>query len=1065
MEDNNNQKDIGQNSINRNCKTLNTISISINDKPTQSLNKSQLLQEKLRKIFQERDINKYKYKKHDIPDNLKYDSDFSESSNAKSNNKVNFKDENTEIVLSKELKSKTLNFSFFEENKSKDKNEKSKSPKNENKEENESKKLYQLLLSKKLKNKETKEITIKKPGKPEKKEKTENKKNLNLNLPAKKNEINEGGMKILELLKAKKNEKNKMDEKLKKVQDNIDSQSNRKSDFSKSVEQNKINKNIINITSNNSVINKNNGDKNNEIKENDNNNNKENRNNEPVPKVYIKFKGQKNKPIVYENKMKNVNDTNNIKIKTDAKEILSKADSTNNSTTNIICEENKCQEENMLLQNSKSIKVNKNLENDFFTVNNLHNNKTNINANINVLKDDPISENRNVNSKNKNIFNGYNNINSPPRNIAYKKPKPTQQIFNSNSNNYQIYAPKKMSRECSQDKTKGRIDMENVYKSKIFNNNNTNYNKYMKNHSKNQAYFKKKSVNLLINKSLDEIPIWNKNSNKIMINASFNKNNEFIRENSNPNFRNSNKISDITQKLLSYVNDSPHYHKANIFLSPPKTKNINSDSEQSNYFYSTTNPNVYTKKGKNTTISNITNYNYNPSTNHLNLKNYNNKYINRNKKNCSLFSNQNIITKTNLLRNEDLLIIEDKLTDVMISLNQGNIIYNECFEFWNFFYNSSLSENLEKILSYSDKENSTIIKLSLNYCLMSILTSYDTSFNEEKLTKISPLLLEMLELCHKLFILVMESLLIETQRQEKGSVTDNFWLNKLYHIIACSKLSDDNNFLNIKQLTKEEKMKYYTNFLMQKINYILNNYPSEKSELYLLFKKLNIKNLNEINIFFRSYILREKDIKFSILGSSFLKQAEMFEPATPPYMTFKPTKNYTLVLDVDETLFHFKLNDLQSDEGFLKIRPGVFKFLEEVKKFYEIIFFTEADRSYGELIAQAILENSNYFDYIFYRENTNIINNDFVKDLSKLGRSLDRIIIIDNMPQNFRLQKENGIYIKSFWGEDNNDVALFDLIPILKNIAISGDDVRTGLKKYNEEIVTKINSNICRHNS
>ena len=31
------------------------------------------------------------------------------------------------------------------------------------------------------------------------------------------------------------------------------------------------------------------------------------------------------------------------------------------------------------------------------------------------------------------------------------------------------------------------------------------------------------------------------------------------------------------------------------------------------------------------------------------------------------------------------------------------------------------------------------------------------------------------------------------------------------------------------------------------------------------------------------------------------------------------------------------------------------------------------------------------------------------------------------MPQNFRLQKENGIMIKAFWGEDVYDIALFEL--------------------------------------
>jgi hypothetical protein len=42
----------------------------------------------------------------------------------------------------------------------------------------------------------------------------------------------------------------------------------------------------------------------------------------------------------------------------------------------------------------------------------------------------------------------------------------------------------------------------------------------------------------------------------------------------------------------------------------------------------------------------------------------------------------------NSLKYEDLLILEDKLNSIMISLNEEKIIYNDCFEFWNYFFNS-----------------------------------------------------------------------------------------------------------------------------------------------------------------------------------------------------------------------------------------------------------------------------------------------------------------------------------------------------------------------------------------
>ena len=92
------------------------------------------------------------------------------------------------------------------------------------------------------------------------------------------------------------------------------------------------------------------------------------------------------------------------------------------------------------------------------------------------------------------------------------------------------------------------------------------------------------------------------------------------------------------------------------------------------------------------------------------------------------------------------------------------------------------------------------------------------------------------------------------------------------------------------------------------------------------------------------------------------------------------------------------------------------------------------------------------------------MGNDFIKDLTRVGRPLDKIIIVDNMPQNFRLQKENGINIKAFWGEDVNDNALEELGKILVNIARDGGDVRIGLEKYRDEIVKKVTSNISRNN-
>ena len=66
-----------------------------------------------------------------------------------------------------------------------------------------------------------------------------------------------------------------------------------------------------------------------------------------------------------------------------------------------------------------------------------------------------------------------------------------------------------------------------------------------------------------------------------------------------------------------------------------------------------------------------------------------------------------------------------------------------------------------------------------------------------------------------------------------------------------------------------------------------------------------------------------------------------------------------------------------------------------------------------------------------YRQHASPQGTTFIKDLSKLGRDLNKVIIVDNVAENFQLQPDNGIFIKS-WFEDMSDTALEELAPLLK---------------------------------
>jgi CTD small phosphatase-like protein 2 len=65
---------------------------------------------------------------------------------------------------------------------------------------------------------------------------------------------------------------------------------------------------------------------------------------------------------------------------------------------------------------------------------------------------------------------------------------------------------------------------------------------------------------------------------------------------------------------------------------------------------------------------------------------------------------------------------------------------------------------------------------------------------------------------------------------------------------------------------------------------------------------------------------------------------------------------------------------------------------------------------------------------------------------------LSRVIIIDNLPDNFKLQQNNGLFIKT-WNEDIKDTQLFDFSKLLRDLyALRPTDIRVILKKVKEEV-------------
>ena len=591
--------------------------------------------------------------------------------------------------------------------------------------------------------------------------------------------------------------------------------------------------------------------------------------------------------------------------------------------------------------------------------------------------------------------------------------------------------------------------------------------------------------NLLRVKSLDQLEKKNLNSNNEIIQNINNTNLMTENNETTPNTLRNIASAQFCININKNVNNLNNFIPFERYYNFLGNNNITNNITKGNVI--TTNLiNIYSNDSFNLSnnICDINTFNkmHNISNNNSNIINYDSNIFNNNLSNNlnnnfgsnkiklmrkSSFDledinlNNNIENKINSasINIEDLIIFQEKLKDIMIALNRNKIMCNECFEFWNYYYNCSIYSKLEKL--FLNTIDSNIIRISINFELMSIMLCYDYSFNLETLTKSFFYLFQLLKLNYMNLMIICEHILNKISHES----LNNIWVHKLRIVVDTFNL-DCNEYNKIKEynnMSSIEKINNNINTIIQLLKYILQNFQSSKNQyLTLFFSTIRDKTYEEINTFFRDYILRIGNINGSILASQFLRQNTNFKTVLAPYVHTKNNKNFSLVLDLDETLIHFKAMENGEDGGILRVRPGVNEFLAEVGKYYELILFTTATQDYADVLVDNIEEDKIYFEHRLYREHAVIIDNDFVKDLSRIGRPLDKIIIVDNMPQNFRLQKENGIMIKAFWGEDNDDTALFSLGPILVNIAKEGGDLRNGLAKYKDDIVNNVSSLISK---
>jgi Dullard-like phosphatase family protein len=217
-------------------------------------------------------------------------------------------------------------------------------------------------------------------------------------------------------------------------------------------------------------------------------------------------------------------------------------------------------------------------------------------------------------------------------------------------------------------------------------------------------------------------------------------------------------------------------------------------------------------------------------------------------------------------------------------------------------------------------------------------------------------------------------------------------------------------------------------------------------------------NMTNINNTFNQNYSKSLKVNHNI---NYIQYKSFLPPIQKPYI-------YTLVLDLDETLIHYKTNSSPKwdnpKKNMIILRPDLIFFLKEMKKIYELVLFSYATYDYIEKVLKIIESKEKFFEYILDRRHITYENGSYIKNLSLIGRDLKNVIIIDDKPQAFKMHKENGIFIKPFYGDCcNNKNILKNLAKILKDIRKDADingDIRKCIQKKNHDIFTKITTGL-----
>ena len=420
---------------------------------------------------------------------------------------------------------------------------------------------------------------------------------------------------------------------------------------------------------------------------------------------------------------------------------------------------------------------------------------------------------------------------------------------------------------------------------------------------------------------------------------------------------------------------------------------------------------------------------------------------------------------------------KDNTNDINMSNSEEEVIqiFQECYLVLQKIYENLIlqllfNENFNKAKKNEDKN-----EICEKYINEFFIFTQKPKNNEQIINKINENIYLIIKSLSKSIKLILEYLKLSGIKFDEANKENpeliKFEINETEEVFSDSiknldNINELNTIVNLCNFYIDQKSDIFQKFL-EKVN--LDQYKcfnSINSYFNLIINKSKIKN-NKNNskkipnkivkkpLVISPSLYKKIQICVYVYYDNFkilLEKNKIKIPFLPPMDTNK--FKYTLVLDLDETLVHYIE---EKDRHYVQVRPFAEYFISEMGKFFEIVIFTSAEEEYANIVLEEIDKNK-VIAYKLFRRHVEYIDGYCLKDLNKIGRDLSKVCIIDNDKNNFKLQNDNGIEIKEFLGEqDDNELDLLgdllmsiidsnldDIRPVIK-------DIRNKMNKINEE--------------